>query len=423
MKMFKKVLFLLVAAGMFITSAQAKQAPKFSDVDGAYWAYTEISAVVNDGVMEATDGSFNPEDPVARVCFVKSLLKVLGHDTTKVAVQNPFKDVTSETKGYNDILKSQEIGLVYGYPSGNFLPEKTMTKAEVTSVMSHITKDTAKNASVLDAFTDKADIPAWDKVQYAKAVTLGLYVNHPDEAQLEPNREITRAEAAVLLYKLRNSLGLVKDQYKSNAATEHLNVSKKAETNEVLVGDGKNIIKKGNLLEVEFAEKFKSKTATDGDTASFVFSEDVYTQEGTLAIPAGSKAYGTVTEIIPAKWFNKNARVGVLINKIVLPDGKEVATKAIPFTKDNYLKEGPWETAGKISAWTLGGAALGAGVGTAIGVPSEHRKYLDEGLGIGIPVGAGVGLAAGLITPGLNYVAHEGDEVLLYLLEDTVIPQ
>ena len=219
MKMLKKLALLLVAAGMMFTSAQARQAQKFSDVDANYWAYTEIAAVVNDGVMDTDGKAFRPEDPVARVCFVKSLLKVLGHDATKATVKNPFKDVTKDTKGYEDILKSEQLGLVYGYPSGNFLPEKTMTKAEVTSVMSHITKDTAKNLSVLNQFADKAQIPGWDKLQYAKAVSLGLYVNHPDEAYLEPNREITRAEAAVLLYRLKYAIGLVKDQYKAENLT------------------------------------------------------------------------------------------------------------------------------------------------------------------------------------------------------------
>ncbi len=422
MKMLKKLLLLFVAAGMMFTSVQAREAQKFSDIDSNYWAYTEIAAVVNDGVMAAKDGAFNPEAPVARVCFVSSLLKVLGHDETAVTVKNPFSDVAADTKGYEDILKSQQLGLVYGYPNGKFLPEKTMTKAEVTSVMSHITKDATPSANILNQFTDKAEIPAWDVAQYAKAVTLGLYVNYPDAAQLEPNREITRAEAAVLLYRLKNALNLVKDQYKASGV-EHLNVSKKAETNEVIIADGQKIIKKGNLLEVEFDELFKSKNANEGDIVAFKFDKDVYTKEGTLAIPAGTKVYGQVTEIIPTKWFNKNARVSVLFNKAVLPCGTEVAMNAIPFTKDNYLKEGPWETTGKLTAYTLGGAVVGGGVGTAIGVPSEDHKYLNEGLGIGIPVGAGVGLAAGLITKGLNYVGHEGDKVLLYLLEDVVIPQ
>jgi len=255
-----------------------------------------------------------------------------------------------------------------------------------------------------------------------QAVGLDLYVNYPDVLKFEPNREITRAEVAVLLYKLRNSLGLVKDQYKGDGilGTEHLNVSKKAEDNTVLItADGK-IIKKGNILEAQFDELYKSKKSNAGDVVSFVFDKDVYTKEGTLVIPAGSKLYGTVTEIIPTKWFNKNARVGVLFDKLVLPNGKEIAFKGVPFTKDNYLKEGAWETAGKISAYTLGGAVIGGGIGTAVGVPND-QKYLNEGLGIGIPVGAGVGLVAGLVTKGLNFVGHEGEDVLIYLLEDVVV--
>jgi len=63
---------------------------------------------------------------------------------------------------------------------------------------------------------------------------------------------------------------------------------------------------------------------------------------------------------------------------------------------------------------------IGGGIGTAVGVPND-QKYLNEGLGIGIPVGAGVGLVAGLVTKGLNFVGHEGEDVLIYLLEDVVV--
>ena len=37
-------------------------------------------------------------------------------------------------------MKSEELGLVYGYPDKTFKPDNKMIKVEVTSVMSHITK-------------------------------------------------------------------------------------------------------------------------------------------------------------------------------------------------------------------------------------------------------------------------------------------
>jgi hypothetical protein len=313
---------------------------------------------------------------------------------------------------------------VYGYPDGNFLPEKLMSKAEVTSVMSHITKGSYKDLNILNGFVDVNKIPSWAKYQYVKTTKLDLYVNHPNAKAFEPQRNITRAEVAVLLYKLKNSLGCVEDKYLGKnlpekiLGTEHLNVYKKAANNEVTITSIRKIIKCGNVLKVKFCELFKSKKSDEGDVVSFIFDQDVYTKEGTLVIPKGSKLYATVTELIPTKWFNKNARVGLHFTKLEMCDGRIMSFDGSPNTKDGYLKEGPWETAGKITAYTLGGTALGSGIGVAAGGPTNH---LDVGLGVGTPVGAGVGLTAGLVTKGLNYVGHEGDAVLIKLNSDVSI--
>ena len=429
MKILKKILLLTLTFGLLFSAAQAKTSKSSSginDVSKDYWAYTEIASVIRDDVMTTTAGYFNPEDSLTRADFVKALLKTLGHDDLVIKVKNTFSDITVTSPSYYDVLKSKQLGLVYGYTDGTFKPERYMTKAEVASVISHITKDTQKDLSILDQFSDAADIPSWCKHQYAKTIKYGIYVNHPDENALESTREITRAEAAVILYKLKASLGLVKEEYKPATGaetvlgTEHLDVSSKAEVDTVIITSTRKIIEAGNVLAVKFDELFKSKNAGEGDVVSFVFDKDVYTKEGTLVIPEGSKLYATVTEIIPTKWFNKNARVGLLFNKLQLADGRIMSFNGVPATRDNYLKEGPWETAGKLTAYTVGGAALGTGVGLATGLPN-HRKYLDRGLGIGIPVGAGVGLATGLITKGLNFVGHEGDKVYVKLLSDVSV--
>ena len=140
-------------------------------------------------------------------------------------------------KNYEAIMKSEELGLVYGYPDKTFKPDNKMIKAEVTSVMSHITKNVSAEDDVLADFTDTDAIPAWAKAPYQKAVKLGLYVNYPDSLQFEPTREITRAETAVLLAKLSKMLNVVKEEYVSPEkllGEEHLSIHKDAESNTVL---------------------------------------------------------------------------------------------------------------------------------------------------------------------------------------------
>ena len=139
-----------------------------------------------------------------------------------------------------------------------------------------------------------------------------------------------------------------------------------------------------------------------------------------MVIPAGSKFVAQINEIKNERWFNKNARVYPQLCKIVLPDGREMAFNAKPFSKDYSLKEGPWMTAGKLTAYTAAGAAIGTGAGVGFAFIPDPQK-IGTGIAIGAPVGAAVGLITGLVTPGLKYHAKAGEDIYVILLDNAVI--
>lgn len=393
---------------------------EIADVSSNYWAGAAIVDVVSHDIMGLdANNNFRPDDKVSRVCFVKSLLKVLSNDNLNVSIRNQFSDVSESDANYENILRSQQLGLVYGYPDGTFKASKLMTRAETQSVISHITKDKVSDTSVLANFSDAKSIPAWAEQVYAKTIEYGIYVNYPNEAELRPNDVLTRAEAAVLLAKLRAKLNLVKDQYRGEAV-EHLKVKKNAPNNEVYILENANIIREGNVLEVAFTDAFKSELAASGESVYFVAEEPIYTEEGTLIIPAGSKFCGKVLDIEKEKWFNKNARVYIQLTEVVTPDGNVSDINAKPFYKNYALKEGPWMTAGKLLLYSATGAVVGGGAGVGISfIPNPHK--VGTGVAIGAPVGAGVGLITGLVTPGLKYHAKAGEDIYVILLDDAAV--
>ena len=397
-----------------------------NDIKSNYWASKEINFVVGKEIMPAdTKGYFNPNNSVTRVEFVHSLLKVLSNDNLNVNIKNQFSDISSNDGYYADVLRSQQLGLVYGYPDNTFKPNRVLTRAEVTSIMSHITKDSKTDTTILKQFTDYVAIPSWAKNAYAKATAYGLYVNYPDANVLNPNSDLTRAEAAVLLYKLYHKLNLVKPQYKNTVServlgTEHLNVTDKAPCNEVTITNLRKIILKDNVLRISFDERYWSKKSHTGDIVQFVFKDGVYTEEGTLVIPQGSCLSAEVTNIQKPKWFNKNARVSMKFRELTLPNGKTYAIDADPFTKDGTLKEGPWMTFAKVLGWTVGLGAIGTGAGVGFSfIPNP--AVIGRGIAIGTPIGCGVGLLLGLVTPGLHYRAKCGENILIILNDDTSI--
>ena len=395
-------------------------AASIADVSQNYWASKEINIVVDNNIMTLSGNRFNPEGNMTRVEFVNALLKVLSDENLNVTISNKFKDVQSSNPNYENILRSQQLGLVYGYPDGTFKPNNTVLRSEAQSVISHITKDMDADTSVLNQFKDAAAIPAWAKKVYAKTINYGIYVNYPDSRELRPNDNLSRAEAAVLLARLKEKLDLVKQEYIGTTRIEHLDVKRNAPNNEVAINNIQSTINQGNVLVVAFEDKFKSEEHKAGDIVTFVADKDICTEEGTLIIPAGTKFVAQINEIQPPKKFNKNARVYPQLTKIILPNGKELAFNAKPFSKDYSLKEGPWITTGKLLLCTAAGAAVGTGAGVGFAfIPSPAN--IGTGVAIGTPVGAAVGLVTGLITPGLQYHAKAGENIYVILLDDAVI--
>ena len=214
-----------------------------------------------------------------------------------------------------------------------------------------------------------------------------------------------------------NTVPVLADCCEKTQAIEHLDVHKNAPCNVVTITNISKTVEKGNVLQFVFDEKYFSKCSQAGTIVHFTVPQALYTREGTLLLPCNTKIVAEVTNVEKPKWFNKNARVSLVFRKIVLPDNTCIDIKAIPFTKDNKLKEGPWTTAGKLtlSTLTLGIAGAGAGVGFAF-IPTPAK--IGTGLAIGIPVGCGVGLALGLITPGCHYKAKKGETVYAILIDE-----
>ena len=395
-------------------------AASIADVGQNYWASKEINIVVDNNIMTLSGNRFNPEGNMTRVEFVNALLKVLSDENLNVTISNKFKDVQTSNPNYDNILRSQQLGLVYGYPDGTFKPNNTVLRSEAQSVISHITKDMEADKSILNQFKDASAIPAWAKNVYAKTINYGIYVNYPDSRELRPNDNLSRAEAAVLLARLKAKLDLVKQEFIGATRVEHLAVNKKAPNNEVKINNIQSVIGEGNVLVIAFEEKFKSEDHKAGDVVTFVAEEDIMTVEGSLVIPAGSKFVATLNEVRAPKWFNKNARVYPQLQQIVLPNGKQVAFNAKPFTKDYSLKEGPWMTAGKLALCTVTGGAVGTGAGVGFAFIPDPTK-IGTGIAIGAPVGAAVGLATGLITKGLQYHAKAGEDIYVILLDDATV--
>lgn len=122
----KKFISGVMAVCLLALNAIPAMAASIADVSQNYWAAKEINSVVNDDIMTLSANRFNPEGNMTRVEFVNALLKVLSNDNLNVSISNKFSDVTKANPNYENILRSQQLSLVYGYPDGTFQPNRTV---------------------------------------------------------------------------------------------------------------------------------------------------------------------------------------------------------------------------------------------------------------------------------------------------------
>ncbi len=420
------IFFTVVLLLTGISSAIAKD---YDDIPDDYWAAEEIEDVVTKRIVPIyADRTYRPLDKVPRVEWTAWLLRALGLSQAPITSAPMYSDVTTETFGYEHIARSDQFGLIYGYTDGEFKPQRYITKVETASIMSHITKDTDVNTDVLNQFTDSNEVPDWGRIPFSKAIKYGLYVNWPLDDELNPNRELNRAEAAVLLARLMKALDLVQDDKKAEAeeeqipeepqeyvlSVEHLDNYGIAAVDRVSITNLRRIILAKNVFKVSFLESFNSTKHQIGDVIPFYFKKDVVTKEGTLLIPANTKLYATIEELRDKRWINKNAEVYLHFTRMVFPNGKEYPFIARVLNhNEGVLTENKWL---KPLEYTVAGAAIG---GAALGLPiGAANDRSGDGMAIGFPTGAGVGLLAGFLTPGVNYKARANEDVLVELKVD-----
>ena len=426
-KFFATMFLSLVLLFSNFSTAFAQQ--NYTDIPEDYWAAEEIEDVVTKNIISVFgDNTYRPLEKVTRVDWTGMLLRALGLAQAPITSEPNYSDVTRDTFGFEHIARSDQFGLIYGYTDGEFKPQRFITKVETASIMSHITKDTDINSEIVKQFADYQEIPQWGVLPFSKAIKYGLYVNHPLETELNPNRELNRAEAAVLLARLMKALNLVQEDKKTAEeevpvaeepkeyvlSIEHLDNHGVAIVDRVSMTNLRRIILAKNVFKVSFVEPFNSTKHKIGDIIPFYFKKDVVTKEGTLIIPANTKLYATIEELRDKRWINKNAEVYLHFKKMVFPNGNEYPFIArVLNNQEGVLSENKWL---KPLEYTLAGAAIG---GVAIGLPvGEANGRSGDGMAIGFPTGAGAGLLAGFLTPGVNFKARANEDVLVELKVD-----
>jgi len=187
-----------------LANTYTKSAATFKDISSVSWAVEAIEDLASRGVINGKgDNTFKPHDTITRAEFVCIVVRAFNLETASV---DSFSDVKPGKWYYKELMSAKAMGIITGDSSNRFYPDKPITREDIAVILARAGKAVGKpfNAysnSVLEKFYDKNLISPYAIASIASLHGEGV-INGKSENMLGPKDNATRAEAAVMMYRV-----------------------------------------------------------------------------------------------------------------------------------------------------------------------------------------------------------------------------
>lgn len=181
----------------------------YGDVHNDFWAREAIEYLADKGILSGyEDGSFKPDNSISRGEFAK-IMSCLPDVKYSPKLSTNFLDVEDDAWYSEAVYKVAELGIMSGDTEGYFMPDSPITREDAAAV---IERGKMVWGKVLTPVREKAEFKDYAEISdYAKRSVEVLYmagiVNGAADGSFNPKSEITRAEAAAMIYRFINSEG------------------------------------------------------------------------------------------------------------------------------------------------------------------------------------------------------------------------
>lgn len=189
------------------TQATTAAAVNFADISSRAWAVPAINAMASKGfIVGRNSRTFAPDDTCTRADFTIVLVKLLGLNLTQAG---NYDDVKSGSYYYSYVSTAMICGIESGVKDNKFRPTDSITREEIMVMVykGMLAKGIQMNVDTgcLGRFTDSNTLADENRVAVASLVNMGA-VSGDSDTTLSPKKNITRAQMAVLLNNVYNTL-------------------------------------------------------------------------------------------------------------------------------------------------------------------------------------------------------------------------
>lgn len=201
----RRLLTIFLAAIMVLTAVPlASAAVRFSDVPQSHWAYKAITEMAERGIIKGyNDGKFRPNNEVTRAEFAKIMIAAAEIDMNGNKSQT-FVDVPRSHWAFNYVEHAKPY--LTGYKSGSryyYKPDEDAVREDIAVALVRLlgySRSKKADLSVISKFRDDEKISPALRPYVAIAVQTNL-IKGDNNGYFRPQDEITRAEAASLIYR------------------------------------------------------------------------------------------------------------------------------------------------------------------------------------------------------------------------------
>ena len=180
-------------------------AASFNDMGNYSWAVPAVEALSRNGIVNGVgSGRFGPGQTIQRCDFTLMLCRAFNFNTGST---DGFPDVPADSYYAGAVATAKDLGVVTG-SNGLFMPNSALSRQDAMLMLKRAML--AAGWSVpngegvsLSAFSDGGRISGYARGAVASMVQIGA-VNGNEAGQLRPLEPITRAEMAVILYRVLN---------------------------------------------------------------------------------------------------------------------------------------------------------------------------------------------------------------------------
>ena len=178
----------------------------FSDVNPDDWFYDNVMGAANNGYISGMGDGTFNPKGATTRAQFASMIAKAMGYDDSLAGETRFKDVPADQWYAGAITYCFDNDIISGYDDGTFQPDKTITRQEAASILKNAFNLTGNSG---EKFPDDSAIAGWAKENVYAVKHSGLMKGDADTGNFRPTSTIIRAEAASILMNA-NRAGLIK---------------------------------------------------------------------------------------------------------------------------------------------------------------------------------------------------------------------